>query len=295
MISALDELIPCCESRLQTLFSHYLQNIPSPDLKAAMEYSLSSGGKRVRPLLIYTVGILLNASWEILDIPASAIELIHTYSLIHDDLPAMDNADLRRHRPTCHKVYGEGIAILAGDACHTLAVQILASHSAPLKAQQRLQMLNTLSHACGPLGMASGQALDITIMNKLIPADLLEHVYRLKTGALFSACIELGIIASGNDDELTQASLNQFGKYISLAFQIQDDIFDMESEAESIGKSHGIDAKNNKITYPTLHDLNTAKNKVQALYEEALDAINHFGSQAQLLRELTTYLLYRKK
>src|ERR1700678_192902 len=178
----------------------------------------------------------------------------------------MDNADLRRGKPSCHKVYGEGMAILTGDALHTLAMQMLASHPAPLKAEKRTQMMAALSKACGPFGMAAGQALDITVMNDdSISIELLTDIYRLKTGALFSACIELGRLASKDDDEINQRALKEFGDYIGLAFQIQDDILDVEGETALLGKTQGIDLIKNKVTYPKLAGLYKAKDKVQSL------------------------------
>lgn len=292
----LDELFKLCDTRLKNIFSQYLQDIPSLELKTAMEYTLFNGGKHLRPLLIYATGLIFDAPLENLDIPACSVELVHTYSLIHDDLPCMDNADIRRGKPTCHKVYGEGIAVLAGDALHTLAMQIIASHPSALKADKRLQMMKTLSHACGPYGMASGQALDITVMNDdSISNELLIDIYRLKTGALFGACIEMGRLASKDDDEINQTALKEFGDCIGLAFQIQDDILDMEASTETLGKQQGIDAKNKKATYPHLIGLTPAKEKVQSLYEEALEAINYLGHKAQLLRELTSYMLQRNR
>jgi farnesyl diphosphate synthase len=292
----LDEFIQLFSTRLEKVFSQYLDDIPSFDLKDAMEYTLYNGGKRIRPLLIYATGCIFDAPWENLDIPACSVELIHTYSLIHDDLPCMDNADLRRGKPTCHKVYGEGMAVLTGDALHTLAMQIISSHHAPLKADKRVQMMKVLSNACGPFGMAAGQALDITIMNdETISTDLLYDIYRLKTGALLSACVELGRLSSNDDDEFNQHALKEFGDCIGLAFQIQDDILDVETETELLGKPQNIDLKNNKITYPRLHGLIQAKEKVQALYQEALEAINYLGHKAQLLRELAGFMLQRKR
>lgn len=292
----LEDLFQLCTNRLHNVFHHYLQGIPSRDLKTTMEYTLFNTGKGLRPLLIYATGFIFNAPLENLDIPASSVEVIHTYSLIHDDLPCMDNADLRRGKPTAHKVYGEGMAVLTGDALHTLAMQIIASHPASLKFDRRLQMINVLSKACGPYGMAAGQALDITVMNDAaIPEDLLLDIYRLKTGALFTACIELGRLASHDDDEINQASLKEFGECIGLAFQIQDDILDIEANVETLGKPQGIDAKNNKITYPKLVGIQAAKDKVQDLYREGLAAINYMGQQAQVLRELTSYMLQRNK
>ncbi len=292
----LDELFQICSARLEKVFSCYLQDIPSLELKEAMEYVLFNGGKRIRPLLIYATGCIFDAPLENLDIPACSVEIIHTYSLIHDDLPCMDNADLRRGKPTCHKVYGEGIAVLTGDALHTLAMQIIANHPAALKAERRVQMMGALSKACGPYGMAAGQTLDITVMNDdTLSTDLLENIYKLKTGALFSACIELGWLASKDDDEINQQALRQFGDCIGLAFQIQDDILDIETSTELLGKPQGIDVKNNKITYPKLHGINQAKEKVQSLYQESLEAINYLGRQAQLLRELTGWMLQRNR
>jgi len=292
----LDELLTLCDTRLQTMFSHYVQEIPSLELKTAMKYNLFNGGKHLRPLLIYATGSIFDAPLENLDIPASSVELIHTYSLIHDDLPCMDNADLRRGKPTSHKVYGEGMAVLTGDALHTLATQIIASHPTPLNADRRLQMIKVLSHACGPFGMAAGQALDITVMNDdIISTDLLIDIYRLKTGALFAACIELGRLASTDDDDTNQRALKEFGDCIGLAFQIQDDILDMETPTALLGKPQGIDAKNKKVTYPKLCGLIEAKTKVQSLYQEALEAINYLGYQAKLLRDLAGHMLQRNQ
>ncbi len=290
----LSNLANTCRTRLDELLSSYLRDIPSLELKMAMEYSLMNGGKRLRPLLIYATGCIFNAPFENLDIPASSVELIHTYSLIHDDLPSMDNADLRRGKPSCHKVYSEGMAILTGDALHTLAMQIMASHPAPLTPAKRAQMMTVLSKACGPYGMAAGQALDIMVMNDpSIPVELLTDIYRLKTGALFSACIELGRLASNDEDEINKRALNKFGDAIGLAFQIQDDILDIEAETQTLGKTQGIDVINNKITYPRLVGLDTAKEKVEMLYQEALEAINYLNARATVLRDLTSHMLQR--
>ena len=292
----LSEFYEFCIPRLEKIYSIYLNNTPALDLKKTMEYTLKNMGKLVRPMLIYATANIFETPWENCDIPACAVELIHTYSLIHDDLPCMDDADLRRGKPTCHKIFGEGMAVLAGDALHTLAMQIISCHPAPLKAQRRLEMIATLSTACGPFGMAAGQALDLDTMgNKNISITLLENIHRLKTGALISACVELGRLSSNDDDEFHQQSLKRFGDTIGLAFQIQDDILDEEASSEVLGKSQGMDIKNNKITYPQLCGLDEAKEKVQALYNDALDAINVFGHRANLLRELTGYLLQRKK
>lgn len=292
----LEDLFELCSTRLTKLFTLYLQNIPSLELKTAMEHSLFNTGKHLRPLLIYAAGMTFHAPLENLDIPASAVELIHTYSLIHDDLPCMDNADLRRGKPTNHKIYGEGMAVLAGDALHTLAMQIMAHHPAPLKTDRRLHMIKTLTQACGPYGMAAGQALDISMMDSTaLSENLLFDIYKLKTGALFTACIELGWLASKDDDEINQHALKKFGEHIGLAFQIQDDILDIESNTETLGKLQGMDAYNKKITYAKLAGLQNAKEKVRFLYQQALETINYLGDQAQLLRELAGHMLQRKQ
>lgn len=293
---SLDKLFQVCKTRLKKLYTPYLNETLALELRGGMEYTLYHPGKHVRPMFVYATGLLFDAPWENMDVPASAIELIHTYSLIHDDLPCMDNAELRRGQPACHKVYGEGMAMLTGDALHTLAIEIMAHHPALLLADRRLQMISALSKACGPFGMAAGQALDLSILqDKNLSLDLIEKIYQLKTGALLSACIELGRLSSADDDSFNQQALAQFGKCIGLAFQIQDDILDIESFSELSGKPQGLDVKNEKMTYPLLCGLEKAKDKVQVLYQEALEAINYLGNKAQLLRELTNCLLQRRK
>lgn len=293
---SLTQLFEICPVRLRTAITPYFKHILSIDLKAAMEYTMFNGGKYLRPMLIYTTGYIFKAPMENLDVPACAVELIHTYSLIHDDLPCMDNADLRRGKPTCHKEFGEGMAVLTGDALHTLAMQILASHPAKLSAEQRVQLLKVLSYSCGPYGMAGGQALDITILNNAaITLDLLLNLYNLKTGALLSACVELGRIAANDTDEKNQRALKEFGDCIGLAFQIQDDILDIEATTETLGKQQGIDVQNQKMTYPKIVGLEAAKEKVSQLYQQALQAIDYLGSDAQLLRELGGFMLQRNK
>lgn len=291
----LESLTTLCQQRVDSIFSTYLQSIPSLELKSAMQYSLSNGGKRLRPLLIYASGITFGAPLEHLDVPAAAIEMIHTYSLIHDDLPSMDDANLRRGKPTCHKEFGEGIAVLTGDALHTLAMQILVSHPSTLKPERRLQMLDLVCKACGPYGMAAGQAYDITVLgDKTISTDLLMDIYRMKTGALFTACLELGRLGSKDDDEINQRAMLDFGNHIGLAFQIQDDILDITGSPNETGKIQGIDQQNQTMTYPKLHGLEKAHAKVQSLYLEALEAIDYLGENAQILRELAQHMLERR-
>lgn len=294
--SILEDFFQQSAARLQSMYDIYLQQIPALDLKIAMENSLQNTGKLIRPLLVYASSQIFNVPQENSDIPACAVELMHTYSLIHDDLPCMDNADLRRGKPTCHKLYGEALAVLTGDALQSLAMEIVVNHPSSLKPKQRMDMINILCHASGPFGMVAGQTLDINVMSdKSISLNLLENIYQLKTGALLSACLELGWLCSEDQDELHLQSLKRFGDNIGLAFQIQDDILDMETSTEQLGKTQGIDEKNNKITYPMLCGLAGSKDKVQTLYLEALDAINVFGHKANMLRELSGYLLRRVK
>lgn len=282
--------------RLESVFETYLLDVPCLELKAAMKHSLLKGGKRLRPLLVYATGSLFSANPANLDIAAAAVEMIHTYSLIHDDLPAMDDADIRRGQPSCHKAFDEATAILAGDGLLTLAMQIIASHPAPLSAEKRLAMLALISEASGPYGMVAGQALDITALSDPdISQDLLKQIYRLKTGTLLSSCTKMAWLASDSDDEFDKNALTKFGDSIGLAFQIQDDILDIESSTNMLGKEQGIDIKNNKMTYPKVVGINKAKQKVESLYNECLEAINHFGKRAHLLRQLTTTMLERKR
>jgi len=290
------ELSLYCNNRLNEIYSDYLNHVPSLELKSAMEYSLLNNGKRLRPLLIYASGAIFNAPLECLDIPACAVELIHTYSLIHDDLPCMDNADLRRGKPTCHKVYNDGIAVLTGDALHTLAMQIISTYAAPLPSEKRLLMIKTLSQACGPFGMAAGQALDLFLSDdEHISLDVLENILRLKTGALITSCVELGWLASSNDNDHHFLALKRFGNAIGLAFQIQDDILDVESNTSTLGKPQGQDQINHKLTYPKLIGIEKAKEKVDFLYQDALEAINYLGDSASVLRELARKMVERDK
>lgn len=294
MSMSLNELITHCKYRTDQMFTLYLNidKCPAPLLQEVMSYAVSNGGKRIRPLLVYATGITLGASLENLDAPASAIELIHAYSLIHDDLPAMDNADLRRGKPSCHKAYNEALAILAGDALQPLAFQIIASHPSALHDNQRLNMINVLSDACGMNGMVAGQVLDMVT----IPSyDSLKQIHDLKTGALIYASIKLGLIASHNKDPRINSTLMAFAKNIGLGFQIQDDLLDLESNTETLGKPQGIDHTNKKVTFPTLLGIKQSRQKAEILFAEAKQQLNTLGSAANTLKDLTEYIIQRKK
>lgn len=297
MTLSLNDLMTLSETRMENMFRHYLKETetPAPLLQEAMRYAVLNGGKRVRPLLVYTAGAVVGANLEALDAPACAVELIHSYSLVHDDLPAMDNSDLRRGKPSCHKAHGEAMAILAGDALQAFVFQILACHPTDLSAEQRLQMIAVLSEASGPFGMAAGQALDMTILNDRIAQDKLCELYQLKTGALLSASVKLGILGAKQLDPIRQAALETYARHLGLAFQIQDDLLDIETETGILGKPQGLDAVNQKMTYPALLGMDAARREVKRLTDLALAAIEGIGAESVLLNELAGYLIHRKK
>lgn len=279
--------------RVLTFFAQHLADIPASELKIAMQTAcLQNPGKLLRPLLVYATGEIFTQDLASLDIAAAAIESMHTYSLIHDDLPAMDNSDLRRGQPTSHKQFGEATAILAGDALQTFGFELLSSAPAPFSAEQRVNMLQTLAKASGARGMVAGQALDMSVTPGMqLTEEMLLTIFHLKTGALFSAAIELGRIASGDDDTAHQRALAEFGLCIGLAFQIQDDLLDKTLPTSALGKPQGLDSVNQKFTYLSLYPDQAVISKIKKLYEEALSAIDVFGNKAQLLRDLTKTIL----
>jgi len=259
----------------------------------AFNYSLFSGGKHVRAILVHTAGQTVNPGLEMtaLDPPACAIELIHTYSLIHDDLPAMDDDDLRRGRPSLHKAFDEATAILVGDGLQAMAFELLAN--APgLSAEQRIAMVRELSGAAGPRGMVGGQFTDIQATDSDMTLEELQVMHSLKTGALIRASLALGGIAAGAS-ERQLAALDEFGTHIGLAFQVVDDILDVEGNAETLGKTRGKDHEANKPTYVKLLGLEGAKAEARSLLQAALDALESFGDSADTLRDLARYIVAR--
>jgi farnesyl diphosphate synthase len=288
----LTEFFDVSLKRLEKSFQLYLNEPSYPDstLQDSMIYGVQNGGKRIRPHLVYIVGSSLETPWENLDAPAIAIELIHSYSLIHDDLPCMDNADLRRGKPTCHKVFGDAMATLAGVALQPLAFEILTTHPCTLTNEQRLKMISTLTKAAGAQGMVGGQALDMAGVNSI---DALNHMYQLKTGALLEASVELGYLASGIENENIFKSLKHYIKNIGLAFQIQDDLLDVIGDKELTGKTVGLDSANKKMTYPHLLGIDKTKEIIQSLFNEALDSIKTLGKNVSLLDQLAHHLLKR--
>lgn len=290
------QLKEACPVRMAECFANYFAKVPSIELRAAIEYSLNNGGKYVRPLLVYASGLTFYADWNNLDLAACAVELIHTYSLIHDDLPCMDNADLRRGKPSSHKAFSESTAILTGDALQSLAFQLLSSHSASLSCERRLEMIERLSQAAGPYGMVSGQMMDLNLLQgQEVSEDLLLETFRLKTGAMISVSVQLGWLASNDSNELNEKAMLEFGQKIGLAFQIQDDILDVEAHTSLTGKPQYADETNKKTTYLNLFGIENAKQRVADLHDEALEAINYLGGDAAFLRELANSLLIRKK
>lgn len=266
---------------------------PAP-LHQAMRYSTLGGGKRIRPVLVYATGRALGIERSHLDGIASAVELIHAYSLIHDDLPAMDDDDLRRGKPTCHKVFGEAMAILAGDALQALAFYILA-HDSSIEsgAEMRLKMIDILALACGSRGMAGGQAIDLSSVGRTLDIAELEDMHIHKTGALIRACVLLSAHSKPGIDPSLLQRLDHYGKCIGLAFQIRDDILDEEGDTEVIGKTQGADRALNKPTYPSLLGMDAAKERALALHHEALETLSPLDERADTLRQLSRHIVER--
>ena len=286
-----------CQQRvdgcLETLFVAPLPQLER--LYQAMRYSVMNGGKRVRPLLVYAACEALNGDKASADGAACAVELIHAYSLVHDDLPAMDDDDLRRGQPTTHKAFDEACAILAGDGLQSLAFEAMAqaAHN-PQDAALRLRMFAVLARAAGPAGMVGGQAIDLGSVGLKLDRDALELMHRHKTGALIEASVQLGALASGRADADNLASLSQYARAIGLAFQVQDDILDVESDTATLGKHQGADIARDKPTYPALLGMDAAKAYALELRDQALHALRPFDIAAEPLRELARYIVERR-
>lgn len=296
MSNALKDYLITCQSRVEKALAERLQEATQLPkiLHQAMRYSTLDGGKRMRPMLTFCTGRALGLAPEILDGPASAVEFIHVYSLIHDDLPAMDDDDLRRGKPTSHIAFDEATAILAGDALQALAFQTLANDSSMnASAEQRIKMITALSKASGSRGMVGGQAIDLESVGKELTLPELENMHIHKTGALIRASVQLATLSDPNLDSTVAHNLDHYAKCIGLSFQVKDDILDEESDTATLGKTQGKDQDNNKPTYPALLGLQGAKEKAQALHEEALKSLDAFGSEADLLRDLSLYIIQR--
>jgi len=260
----------------------------------AMRYSVFAGGKRLRPALVLASAKAVGGDEKKVLPAACAIELLHTYSLVHDDLPAMDNDDLRRGRPTSHKVYGEAIAVLVGDALLTLAFGLLAGlpQTGPLGAGGVVHVIAEVAEAAGTAGLIGGQVVDILSAEKLVDKQTLKYIHSCKTGALYRASVRVGAMLSGASPEQLN-KLTVYAENLGLAFQIVDDILDIEGDEQKLGKPVGSDVKNQKATYPALHGLSGAKEMARQAVEQATGALYHFGSEADFLRGLIYFVLQR--
>jgi len=262
---------------------------PAP-LHGAMRYAVLGGGKRLRPLLVYAAAHAFGESGPSLDGSACAVELIHAYSLVHDDLPAMDDDALRRGRPTCHIVFGEAMAILAGDALQALAFEILSNDDGD--AAIAIQKQRVLGRACGAEGMAGGQALDLAAVGQTLTLAELEHMHACKTGALIRASVRLGALTAGADTAMLNL-LDRYADALGLAFQVRDDILDVEGDAAVIGKTAGKDAAADKPTFPSIIGLEASRARLRELTGIALGAVAPLGTSGVLLQELANYAAYR--
>ncbi|WP_019414105.1 polyprenyl synthetase family protein [Paenisporosarcina sp. TG20] len=282
--------IPKIDRRL----SEMIKSIEAPTiLKEAMNYSLAAGGKRVRPLFLLAVLDLLKVNHSEALTVGSTIEMIHTYSLIHDDLPSMDNDDYRRGELTNHKVYGEALAILAGDGLLTFSFGVLSRLQA-VSAEEKLELINQMSQAAGAEGMVGGQVLDIESESKIISVEELEMIHINKTGALLTYSIEAGAILAAADVQ-TKKALREFGFHIGLAFQIQDDILDIEGTTEVLGKTAGKDVASEKNTYPAFLTLAGAKSKRDWHYNQAIQCLRTISNEPVMLDEIAAYIINRNK
>jgi farnesyl diphosphate synthase len=283
----------------QSSFEEVLQKLlPSAEvapqhLHQAMRYAVLDGGKRVRPLLVFAAGELVGAEQSRLNIAAAAVEMIHAYSLVHDDMPCMDDDVLRRGKPTCHVQYGEATALLVGDSLQTLAFQLFAEHALSDDATRQLVMIRSLALASGSRGMAGGQAMDLANVGKALSLQELELMHIHKTGALIRAAVLLGA-QCGEINAAQLAELDHFAKCIGLAFQVVDDVLDSEADTVTLGKTAGKDADNDKPTYVTLLGVHAAREMALRLHGEALESLAEFGDSAQRLRDLADFIVLRK-
>ena len=261
-------------------------------LHDAMRYAVFNGGKRVRPLLVYAAGECLGLRQERLDAPAAAIELIHAFSLVHDDLPAMDDDDIRRGKPTVHRQFDEATAILAADALQPLAFRVLADPR-DLPAGTSSRLVRIVADAAGSIGMTGGQSMDLAAEGQSLSADEIEHMYSLKTGALIHASVMCAAALAEDLPEDRASAIDAFGRTIGVAFQIKDDILDVEGETEVIGKQSGADQRLGKATYPGLAGIEEARARCNSLLRSALEQLDDFGDDAESLRWLARFVVER--
>lgn len=282
------------QQRVEAALKQRLDDIDSPTsskLIEAMRYATLNGGKRLRALLVYATGEALGANQQALDAAACAVEMIHAYSLVHDDMPMMDDDDLRRGRPTCHKAYDEATALLVGDALQTLAFETLCDDA--LLASQQSMMIKTLARASGAYGMAGGQAIDLESVGQMLTLQDLQTMHSLKTGALIRASVSLGALASQQCNDTILQALDNYAADIGLAFQVQDDVLDVISDTATLGKTQGADIALNKPTYPALLGLEQAKQKALTLIDKALAELNTIPFDTDVLAALAHYVVQR--
>ncbi len=262
-------------------------------LHQAMRYSVLGGGKRLRAMLVYATGETFGANLAALNQVAAAVELVHAYSLIHDDLPAMDDDDLRHGQPSCHRVYGDAMAILTGDALQSLAFELLAKPSAAFASAQQLVMVGVLAQAIGSIGMVGGQVLDIAAEGMSPGESALDTIHQKKTGALIVASVHLGALAGGCQNSIQLQALQAFSHNLGLAFQIRDDILDVESSTEFLGKTQGADNAHSKMTYPAVHGVQASKKRAQQLYQEGLAHLARAEVRSLVLETLAAFMVNR--
>ena len=291
---ALADLFSLAKKRVESTLEGILPAVAKEPsrLHTAMRYAALGEGKRVRPLLVYATAQAVYSDHASADSAAAAVELIHAYSLVHDDLPAMDDDDLRRGRATVHKAFDEGTAVLVGDALQTLAFDVLIN-DLHIADRTKLEMLKWLSRASGVAGMVGGQALDIQSVDTQLDLEHLERMHNLKTGALIEASVALGALSNPKLSSDDFDRLINYAKCIGLAFQVKDDLLDIEANSETLGKTQGKDAAANKPTYPALLGLEGARDKANTLLEQALEALENFGDSADPLRDLAKYIVQR--
>jgi farnesyl diphosphate synthase len=260
-----------------------------------MRYSSLNAGKRLRPLLVYLTGECLGARTSDLDASALAVECIHVYSLIHDDLPAMDDDDLRRGKATCHIAFDEATAILAGDALQSMAFEVLTKHHLSDTAEAgRIQLINILARASGSMGMGGGQMIDLEATNKTLSLEQLIEMHRMKTGALISACVEMSLVTAGITDNSHIEALTRYADRIGLAFQVKDDILDIESDTQTLGKPTGSDIEMNKSTFPALLGLESAREYAHELISEALLTLDEIPYNTGSLNDIAKHMIQRE-
>lgn len=283
------------QTRVDAVLKDVLPSITSEpiSLNQALHYTALSGGKRVRPIFVYATGLACDAPISQLDPFAASLELIHTYSLIHDDLPAMDDDDLRRGQPSCHKQFDEATAILAGDALQSLAFEIISQPIDDLHPEVQLRMIHIIANAAGPKGMVAGQALDIAAEGQQIQIQALENIHRNKTGALIVAAILVGALASQAVKPEQLEYLQTFAEYLGLCFQIHDDILDIEGDTTTLGKPQGSDLAQNKSTYPAILGMQKTKELEQQYLHYALDALAKSKIESDILKQLANYIIRR--